>query len=265
MWKSVLTAISRAPLLQTTDHLNQQLRTTFILRRKTPPQLHKQGKRPKTLRSRHYIYELVKDTNCEKKPNIDVILTSYVEGLGNAGEKVSVRPSFAYNKLLLPGLAVYASPENIDKFKNLADDSEKVRYSSKTAFYTVQTMSQILLSVVMNKENPWTLKPWHIRVSFRKCGYIVPEDAITMPEKPISGPDMELEGKEFAVTVTINNQEKVNVRCRLHHWSTNVTERIPHIHNFWEMQSEPVIPEQASLLEEMPKKRSLNKKAQASV
>lgn len=56
----------------------------------------------------------------------------------------------------------------------------------------------------MNMEEPWTLKPWHIRVSFRKCGYIVPEYAITIPETPISGPNMDLEGKEFFVTVTVS-------------------------------------------------------------
>lgn len=61
----------------------------------------------------------------------------------------------------------------------------------------------MLLSVVMNMEHPWTLKPWHIKASFRKCGYIVPEDAITIPEIPISGPDMNLENKEFFVTVMV--------------------------------------------------------------
>lgn len=55
----------------------------------------------------------------------------------------------------------------------------------------------------MNKENPWTLQKWHIRTSFRKCGYTVPEEAITMPDKPIKGPNMDLEDREFYVTVTV--------------------------------------------------------------
>lgn len=55
----------------------------------------------------------------------------------------------------------------------------------------------------MNKENPWTIKPWHIKVSLRKCGYEVPEECITLPPKPISGPDMALQEKEFYVTVTV--------------------------------------------------------------
>lgn len=59
------------------------------------------------------------------------------------------------------------------------------------------------LAVVMNKENPWTLKPWHVRASFRKSGCWIPEGAIELPEKPITGPNMDLEAKEFFVTVTV--------------------------------------------------------------
>lgn len=65
-------------------------------------------------------------------------------------------------------------------------------------------MQRVFLSVVMNMEQPWVLKPWHVKASFRKCGYNVPEYAITIPETPISGPDMSIEGKQFFVTVTVS-------------------------------------------------------------
>lgn len=55
----------------------------------------------------------------------------------------------------------------------------------------------------MNMEKSWTIQPWHIKAAFRKCGYIVPEYAITLPDKQIVGPDMSLQGKEFFVTVTV--------------------------------------------------------------
>lgn len=86
----------------------------------------------KKLRTRNYLYELVKNTNCEKKPDLDIILTSYVDGLGNVGDRVSVKPGYAYNNLLLPGLAVYATPENIEKYKNL-EIKDVVQYSSPKA------------------------------------------------------------------------------------------------------------------------------------
>lgn len=50
----------------------------------------------------------------------------------------------------------------------------------------------------------------------------------------------------------INNKEKVNVRCTLHHWSTELTERIPHVHEFWKKPKEPIYPEFAPILAEIP-------------
>lgn len=39
-------------------------------------------------------------------------------GIGHKGQQVSVKPNFAYERLLLPKLAVYASPENFELMKN---------------------------------------------------------------------------------------------------------------------------------------------------
>lgn len=59
------------------------------------------------------------------------------------------------------------------------------------------------MSVIMNKENPWTLKPWHVRASFRKCGIVVPEEAIELPPQPIKGPDMNIQEQAFYVIITV--------------------------------------------------------------
>jgi len=261
MWKSVTYAFDQG-LMKSTSFLtaniclHEQIRTTYVLKRRFAPLLHKKGSAPKPLKGKHYVYDLIKDTSVERQPDVDVILTTNIEGLGNTGEKVSVKAKDAYNNLLLPGLAVYASNENIEKYKDLLlNAEEKVKFSSVTAPLTMRSLSLMTLSVVMNKDNPWTIQPWHIRTSFRKCGFVVPEDAITIPEIPIKGSDMNLEGKEFYVTITINNIEKVNVRCRLHHWSTNIVDRIPHEHNFWEQSKEPIHPEFEEILNEIPKKR----------
>ncbi|CAG9773923.1 unnamed protein product [Ceutorhynchus assimilis] len=249
---------SLTPFMTVNPLLHQQIRTTFILKRKFAPQLHKKGDVPKPLRSRHYIYELVEDTAIQKQEDIKVILTTSVEGLGNFGETVSVKPRYAYNHLLLPGLAVYATPENVEKYKEYAIDATKVqKYSSPNALFMMKILSSVTLSVVMNKDNAWTIQPWHIKVSFRKCGYMVPEDAITLPEIPIKGPNLDLENKEFFVTVTMNKTEKVNVRCRLHHWSTDIVERLPFAEKFWEQPSEAVCPEFEDVLVQIPKKRQI--------
>lgn len=207
------------------------------------------------MKQQNYIYELVKNKSDEKKPNIDVILKEYVDGLGNVGQRVSVKPQWAYSNLLLPGLAVYASPENVEKYEDEHAAEKTDKHSSPTASLTVQSLSRILLSVVMNMEEKWTLEPWHIKASFRKCGYTVPEQAISLPEELISGPNMDLEDKEFYVTVTINNLEKVNVRCRIHHWSTDIKNRLEFQEKFWLTPTEPIFADQKEMLLQMPKKR----------
>lgn len=206
MWKNVqplvFSELKKNVFLRTNELVHNQIRTIFVIKRVNPPKLHRKGEAPKNMKRKNYIYELVKNTETEKQPEIEVILKSYVEGLRNVGRKVSVSPNYAYNKLLLPGLAVYAYPANVKNFY-IQTDTDK-EYSFAYALYTVKSLQRVLLSVVMNMENPWTIKPWHIKASFRKCGYIVPESAITLPETPISGPDMNLEDKEFFITVTVS-------------------------------------------------------------
>lgn len=85
------------------------------------------------MRGRHYVYDLVKDTNVEKQPDIKLILTSYVAGYGNIGEEITVKPTTAYNTLLLPGLAVYSTPENAEKYCKIEKDIEEEKHSSPFA------------------------------------------------------------------------------------------------------------------------------------
>lgn len=97
-----------------------------------------------------------------------------------------------------------------------------------------------ILAVVMNKDVPWVIQPWHIRASLRKAGCYCKEECITLPEIPIEGPDLKKEGKEFYVTITINNLEKALVKCRIHHWSTDPSERLPYVFEHWKQPTEPL-------------------------
>ena len=196
-----------------------------------------------------------------KQQPLDVILLTYVEGIGEKGDRVSLKPTLAYNKLLLPGLAVYASPENISKYKPANDDIKKKTFSSLYVERTKNVLSCLLLSVVMNIENPWTLEKWHLRTSFRKAGIHLPDEAITMPEKTISGPDLEIENKEFYVTVTINRREQVIVRCRIHHHHTNPSLQLPKLDEFYKFESSPIFPEDKEVLDSLPRHRLAIKKS----
>lgn len=63
----------------------------------------------------------------------------------------------------------------------------------------------MVVSVSMNKDIPWTIEPWHIRVSLRKMNvHVLNDDSIELPEQPISGPDPTLEGKSFVVYITVS-------------------------------------------------------------
>lgn len=66
-------------------------------------------------------------------------------------------------------------------------------------------LKKLVVKVHMNKDEPWTIEPWHIRASLRKINVHVLNDvSIEIPEKPISGPDLTLEGKSFIVYITVS-------------------------------------------------------------
>ncbi|XP_029174148.1 39S ribosomal protein L9, mitochondrial [Nylanderia fulva] len=245
-------ALAAPTLLSNTDYLSQQTRNTFILKRRYPVPLNPKKGRPHRFRSRHFIYDLVENTDVKRKKPLDLILTEYVAGLGNAGTRVSMHPTMAYPKLLLPKLADYATPENIEKYTKLAvDQQDKTPFSSATVERTMKILSTKRISIVMSKEVPWTLEKWHIRASFRKVGIFVPEETIMMPQKAISGPNLDIEGKEFYITITINNREQVKVRCSIHHWASELAGRI-NVVDFWKLPAEPIFPEDKPILDSLP-------------
>lgn len=56
------------------------LQNTFILKRRWPPPLHKKtGKVPK-MKGRHFVYDLVEDTNLRKATDMKIILSQFVDG-----------------------------------------------------------------------------------------------------------------------------------------------------------------------------------------
>lgn len=224
------------------------VQNTFILKRRWEPRLHKKNHPPpRHMRNRQFIYDLVEDTNAKKQAEVKVLLTAFVDGIGDRGEIVSVRPNFAYNNLLLPGLAVYTTPENIAKYK--VDDVSKTKklHSSSFAQRTVNVMERRVVAVTMHKFNPWVVKPWHIRASLRKAGInVLDESAIELPKEPITGPDPNKQNKEFVVTVTVNNLETAKVRCRIHHWSNDPNTREPYIVDHWKVSAEPLFSDEVN-------------------
>lgn len=233
----------------------QQTRNTYVLKRRWGPHLSKVGRPTRRLQNRNFVYELVEDTWCRKHNDVKLIMMDDVEGVGIKGEVVNVRPFIARNVLLPSNKAVYASPANLavmEEEKEKGTIRTVLKHSSPWAPKTARTLSKFILSVVMNNKEPWSLEPWHIRVAFRNMDYIVPDDAITMPEKNISGPDSSIDNKEFLIKVTINKMEQVHVRCRIHHWDRDDSKRVPILPQFWKHPTEAVFPHDEELLKTLP-------------
>lgn len=229
------------------------------MKRRFPPPLHKKYQHRAKLTHKHFIYDLVVDTNVQKQKKIDLVLLETVNNIGEKGERVSVPYVRAYEALILPKLAVYATPENLEKYI-IEDTTEKKKVSSFSSQFverTISVLSQTYLKISMSMHVPWTIEKWHIKVSFRNLGIIVPEDAITLPDKTISGPDLSIENKEFYVTVKINNREEVKVRCRLLHYTSNPDEEIKYEAPFYMLPSKAIFPEDQPILNILPKHRLL--------
>lgn len=56
----------------------------------------------------------------------------------------------------------------------------------------------------MNKETPWTMEPWHIRVACRQANIMLgSNDCVQFPRK-IEGPNLDWEAKEFYVIIKVS-------------------------------------------------------------
>ena len=253
---SHLRAQSTMLLSNQMDLLTQQTRNTFILKRRYPVRMHRKNQKPPPMKAKFFVYDLVENTVNRKHKQVDLVLLDNVKHIGTKGQKVTVGPIKAYHSLLLPKLAVYATPENIKEY--IIDDEAKKDMNIQSSEFVDKTLSELsqhYLSVQMSAYTPWTIEKWHLKASFRKEGIIVPEDAMTIPEKAISGPDLSIENKEFYVTVKINNCEEVKVRCKIHHWPSDVNDQadtqgdIP----FWDLPSIAIFPEDQPILDSLPK------------
>lgn len=253
---------TQSTFLSKQTNLIQQNRNTFILKRRYPVPLHKKHQTRAKLNHKHYIYDLVEDTNVRRQPVIDVILVEPVKHVGDRGQKITMGGQKAYETLILPKLAVYATPENLKKYliEDLEDKKRLCVFSSEFVERTMNLMSFLYLEIHMSMDVPWTIEKWHVRASFRKAGYIVPDDAISLPEKTISGPDLTIENKEFYVTVKINNHEEILVRCKILHYTSDPDKKIRYDVPLHELPNIAIFPEDQEILNSLPKYKPPEKK-----
>lgn len=239
-------------LSNTLNVFTQQSRNTFIFKRKYPVPLYKKNQRPKPLKSRHMIYEMLESPYSKKRKYVLVKLKQDIVGVGAKGTIIELHPDKAYERFLLPKLADYVSPEEEEEFRN----RPKEHFDQTSVSNVIDLLSSTDLSITMSPTEPWTIEKWHVSVSFRKCGIFVPEDAITLPEKPISGPNKEAENKVFIINVEVNENTNVKVKCRIHH--VHIADLIKNKLEYkkqtpeWLHKNEALFPEDQELIDQLP-------------
>lgn len=175
-----------------------------------PPRLRKMDVKSKLkkLKRREFVYVIEDHTDHHKQSDINLILTQDLEGLGNKGDKISVRPFVARNELLSSGIAVYASPENLEKYAANKDEKNEMPLSLQK---TLRQLEHMTLKIPMSNKNPWELNKSHVRIAFRWSAVIVPEDAITMPMEKITEP------QDTTIQLTVNGKHKVSINAVVYH------------------------------------------------
>jgi len=202
----------------------------------------------------HMRYHVVEETDAE--PGIvKVLLLKSSEEFGRRGQIRAIKARIARQELLLPGYGVYASPYNLQKYKDIVLPEDSVQSSSESATKSVADLTTCVVPVVMSGNFKWKLEPWHVKFGLISQGIFTDEESIQIPETQISGPNPTLEGKEFLVTVKINDFETVNIRAILFHKSIEDL-GIEKPGDGWEKRFySPVFPEEVETLRLLPRQK----------
>jgi len=183
---------------------------------------------------------------------VKVILLRNVDDYGRKGQVVKTLFEYAQRDLLLPGLALYYNPENIEKCKDFVLAEDAVVDSSPMMRTISNFYTKRVFSVDMNNRTPWSMEKWHITAALRKHRLWVSQDQLEVPGPQILGPNQDLEGKEFVVVLTINNKEKIDLRCRVHHIPTGLDQTEEVNEKGWCLKiAEPVHEEERERLNNM--------------
>ncbi|KAI4905421.1 hypothetical protein NFI96_026319 [Prochilodus magdalenae] len=172
--------------------------------------LSKEGRPPRLYGRRHRIYRLVEDTKHKTQDKMELLLTQTVPKLGGRGDTVFVKKSVGRNKLLPQGLAVYPSPENKEMFTEerrlLREGSKEDRIQTRTGELTLEFLKKAKLEIGMPTSIQYQLTREIVcRHFLRKLGLVVPIQALTLPEEPITGLG------DYWCEVTVNGVDTVRV------------------------------------------------------
>ncbi|XP_073493287.1 large ribosomal subunit protein bL9m [Phyllobates terribilis] len=202
-------------------------RGTVIVERWWNVPLAKKGEEPYLHPRRHRIYRVLEDTMHGPKDKMALILTQNVHKLGNRGDTVQVDKRQGRNKLLVQGLAVYASPENKEMFEEERKMQQAGELGGKkqtwTGEMTVNYLKKSRLTVEMRTNVKWKLsKEIVARQLLKSLGVVAPADAVKIPDDPIT------RFGEYWCEVTVNGLDTVWMPMDVVNYMNPRTKRYKH-------------------------------------
>jgi len=260
MYRSIACRAFPSPLLRRDLSTSPVLATVIVKRVYKPPLVKIAGRTP--LETPQHLVDksvvgsdddkwLIYEVEEKSQPHHDVklILLRNVDDYGVKGQVVSVPFHLAHPKLLLPGFADYHTEENVEKHKDIILPEDSIINSSASAKEFITFFSKRVFDICLSNSTPWTIEKWHIKASLRKHKVWVTDEQIEIPGGKVNGPDLNLENKEFIAILTINNHEKLPIRCRIHH--LELDDQIPKVDRWYFRAAEPVWEEERSKLLDM--------------
>ena len=141
-----------------------------------------------------------------RKPRLGIILTQDVHKLGVKRQIVKVKHGYGRNHLLPKGMAVYATPDNIEKLN--AFEVTKGVSSQNEAEFLADSLSGKVLTVYHDPDSKSAIYEQHISRAFKQnFGVHVPLDCIELDD-PIVDFD---EPEKSSVTVRLDENTLVTL------------------------------------------------------
>ena len=126
------------------------------------------------------------------------------------GQIRTLNAKIARQELLLPGIGVYASPDNLEKYKDIVIPEDTMISSSESSQEIIVDLSKKVFAIVMSSQNNWTLEPKHIKFAMMVEGLLIEEDCVILPsDVKIEGPNSSVNEKEFAVDIQVSKANYV--------------------------------------------------------
>jgi len=173
-----------------------------------------------------HVYDVVRKTHEEPRPDLCVLLTKYVEGYGDLGDAITVPSSDARDYLIPAQMAIYDTPDNRARIQRRREELNMVDRVQRTPFAALtarELEERLTLPIVMNPSSPWKLEKFHVQVALRKVGVVVEsEDCVELPDFEV------VEPRDIDIFVTVNGTDRVKIRAKVVHWYVDLDGNITH-------------------------------------